>query len=116
MNIANHGFYAFDNDDKLLETLWYETLGVFAAGFANGALFGGFEKGKKDVFKLMQINDYKIFKYGTDALVRSAAVAIEFGGTSLAKSKGKSISFYEFDKKYYKGLPKLAGYLLTTFY
>jgi hypothetical protein len=114
MKSTNHGFYAYDKDDKFLKTPWYSHLGVFAAGFANGALVGGFEKGKKDVFKLMQINDYKIFKYGTDALVRSAAVAIEFGGTSLAKSKGKSISFYEFDKKYYKRSAKISG--LFTYY
>jgi hypothetical protein len=108
--------YAYNKEDKFLETPWYAHIGVMAAGFANGALVGGFEQKKDGVFDLLNLQQKPLFKYGTDALVRSAAVAIEFGGTSLAKSKGKSISFYEFDKKYFKGLPKLAGYLLTTFY
>ena len=107
--------YAYNKEDKFLKTPWYAHIGVAAAGFANGLLVAGFEKGKVEIFDNLGIES-RVLKYGTDALVRSAAVAIEFGGTSLAKSKGKSISFYEFDKKYYKVLPKLAGYLLTTFY
>jgi hypothetical protein len=46
MSGANHGFYAYEQDDKFLEPPWYSNLGGFAAGFANGALFGGFEKPK----------------------------------------------------------------------
>jgi len=44
MSGANHGFYAYEQDDKFLKTPWYAHLGVMATSFAVGSGIGLFEK------------------------------------------------------------------------
>ena len=115
MQLFTNAFYAYDKEDKFLKTPWYAHLGVFAAGFANGALVGGFEK-KKDVIFGALGPDNILARSGIDFFARGIGVTTEFTMASFAKSKYKSLSFEGFSKKAGKSVPKVFGYLLTTYY
>jgi hypothetical protein len=112
MSIANHGFYAYDKDDKFLKTPWYDHLGVVATSFAVGSGIGMFEKNDTGIFRTIGIDESKTLKYSTNAFVRTLGASLEFWSTK----QYQSFTSKEYDEKNFKKLPKIFGYLLTTYY
>jgi hypothetical protein len=112
MSGANHGFYAFDKDDKFLKTPWYAHLGVMATSFAVGSGIGLFEKNDTGVFRAIGINKSTTLKYGTNAFIRTLGASLEFWSTK----QYQSFTSKEYGDKNLKKLPKVLGYLLTTYY
>ena len=114
-NEAYAGFFAFDKEDKFLKTPLYSHLGIYAAGFANGVIVAGFDEFSEDIFD--ELGATKGFaKSGIELGVRSLGVGTEFGLTSFAKSKYKTINGKGFGSKAGKGSLKNLGYILTTYY
>ena len=89
-------------------------LGIYAAGFANGLIVAGFEGNEKAIFGAFSSEDYgqPILEFGA----RSLGVGTEFGLTSFAKSKYKTINGKGFGGKAGKGSLKNIGYILTTYF
>ncbi len=109
-------FFAYDKEDKFLETPWYSNIGVMAAGFTNGALVGGFEKGKGEIFRFLKAQSSETYQAGIEFMARGIGVTAEFSMTAFSKSKYKYLSFEGYGEKSGKSVPKVLGYLLTTYY
>jgi hypothetical protein len=86
MSGANHGFYAFDKEDKFLKTPWYVHIGVAATSFAVGSGIGMFEKNPSRVFETLGINNSTTLKYSTNAVVRILGASLEFWSTKQYQS------------------------------
>ena len=114
MKSTNHGFYAYEQDEKLLETHGYSHLGVVAGGFANGLIVAGFEGLGKDEIANFKISNSNSILAGSDFAARSLGTFAEFTMTSYAKY-GK-FKWTGFADKAGKGGLKNLGYLLTTYF
>jgi RHS repeat-associated protein len=105
-------FFAYDKEDKFLKTPWYAHIGVAATSFAVGSGINLFEKNDDRIFFKMGINESPFLKYSTNALVRLLGVTLEYRSTK----EFKSLNLKDYGKKTGKSVPKLLGYLLTTYY
>jgi len=104
--------YACDKEDKFLKTPWYVHIGVAATSFAVGSGIGLFEKNSSRVFDVIRINKSTTLKYTTNALIRTLGASLEFWSTK----QYQSFTSKDYGDKNLKKLPKVLGYLLTTYY
>ncbi len=114
MQPFTNAIYAFDKEDKFLETPWYAHIEIFGAGAANGLLVAGFEGWGKDELRKLDLSKTNSIIAGSDFATRSLGTFAEFTLSSYAKY-GKS-KWTGFADKAGKGGLKNFGYLFTTYF